>query len=300
MPASKGHILIVESNDITRKLIAGILNNRGYETWEAVGGDEAQAFLGKFPTLVIVDVDLEDPGVMGFLHKMQMKHSRLPLVAMSEQEDTEALRARLGLRAMSVLKKPVVPENLISNVEDHLVRGIDAEVAARAADTRSDTGVGAEGKAQREGFMRRALDLAQAKMEATDGQPFGAVVVRAGNIVGEGWHAASAEKDPTAHAEIMAIRAAAKALKSPTLEGCELYSSCEPCSMCLSAAYWAKVDRVFYASTREDADAAGFDDIHIAREIAQDENKRTLPSKMLLHEEGRIVMQKWAKQGGKA
>src|SRR4051794_15448111 len=98
----KGHILIVEPNDITRKLIVGILNSRGHETYEAANGDEALAYLGKAPALVVIDVDHDDPGIMGFLRKMQMGHTRLHLVAMSDQEDTEALKVRLGLRDMSV------------------------------------------------------------------------------------------------------------------------------------------------------------------------------------------------------
>jgi guanine deaminase len=298
MPHTKGHILIIEPNDITRKLIVGILNNRGYETWEAVGGDEAQAYLGKFPTLVIIDVDQEDASIMGFLRKMQMSHSRLPLVAMSEQEDTAALKARLGLRAISVLQKPVVPDHLINNVEDHLVRGVEAEVAARATDTR--TAPDPETQARREGFMRRAVDLAQEKIDESQGLPFGAVVVRQGKIIGEGWNAVLSGKDPTAHAEITAIRAAAKAVGSHTLEGCELYTSCEPCPMCLAAIYWARIDRVFYGSTREDTAAAGFDDDYIFSEVAQPEHKRTLPSKMLLRDEAQIVLQNWTKKGDKA
>jgi tRNA(Arg) A34 adenosine deaminase TadA/CheY-like chemotaxis protein len=297
MPHSKGHILIVEPNDITRKLIVGILNSHGYETWEAEGGDEAQVYLGKFPSLVILDVDDENPGIMGFLRKIQMSHSRLPLVAMSDQEDTEALRTRLALRTMSVLRKPVVPGSLIASINDHLVKGIDAEVAARTVETLAESATDPAVQKQRAAFMARALDIAQEKMDVPRGLPFGAVVVRGGKIIGEGWNASLSDKDPTAHAEIMALRAAAKAVGSPTLEGCEVYASCEPCPMCLAALYWAKVDRVFYASTREDADGAGFDDAYIHGEIVQPEHKRALPSKMFLHDEGRIVLDTWTKKG---
>ena len=96
MPHTQGHILVVVPNDITRKLIVGILTNRGYEAYEAVNGDEALIFLGKSPVLIILDVDDEAPSIMGFLHKLRMGHSSLPVVAMSDNTDKEALKAMSG------------------------------------------------------------------------------------------------------------------------------------------------------------------------------------------------------------
>lgn len=297
MPAFQGHILIVEPNAITRKLIVGILNSKGFSTYEAAGGDEALGFLAKAPALVVLDVDGEDPGIIGFLRKVQMEHSRLPLVAMSDQEDKDALKARLALKEMSVLQKPVMPDHLLTNIENHLLKGVTAEVAAPAKPAAPETSPAA--KEQRAGFMRRAVDLAQEKMDANCGGPFGAVVVRAGKIIGEGWDAVVSDKDPTAHAEIMAIRNAAKTAGDYNLEGCEIYTSCEPCPMCLAAIYWAHIDRLWYANTREDAGGIGFDTDFIYREIAQPEHKRALPSKMLLRDEGQIVFANWMKKGDK-
>jgi len=300
---SKGHILVVEPNDITRKLIAGILNSKGYETYEAADGDTALGFLAKTPVLVILDVDRDNPSILGFLHKMQMEHSRLPMVAMSDAVDKDALKKRLGIVRMSVLEKPLVPESLLGDIQRHLMEGVEAGIEAfapppsprRAPPGAADAQDPAVHK-QREAHMRRAVDLAQEKMDADCGGPFGAVIVKNGRIIAEGWDATLSEHDPTVHAEMMAIRAAARALKDENLEGCEIYSSCEPCPMCLAAVYWAHIDRVFYASTREDAGAAGFDTDFIYRELSSPEHKRTLPAKMLLRDEAQIVLANWMKR----
>src|SRR6266567_139029 len=116
-------------------------------------------------------------------------------------------------------------------------------------------------------FMQRALDLAIENVNARRGGPFGAVVVRGGAILAEGTNLVTSTLDPTAHAEITAIRAACRVLQSFQLTGCEIYTTCEPCPMCLGAIYWARPDRVYYAGTREDAAAAGFDDALIYDEL---------------------------------
>ena len=117
--------------------------------------------------------------------------------------------------------------------------------------------------------MRRAIELAVEGMRANQGGPFGAVVVRDGVIVGEGFNRVLGTNDPTAHAEIQAIRAASSKLGTFELRGCELYTSCEPCPMCLAAAYWARVERVHYACERSDAARAGFDDSFLYDEIGK-------------------------------
>ncbi len=297
---SGGYILIVEPNDITRKLIAGILNSRGYGTYEALDGDGALAFLGKAPSLVILDVDDESPGTVGFLFKMQMSHSHMPLVAMSDQDDKEALKSRLGVKHISFLAKPVMPEVLLGNIESHLIAGVEQGIAT---EQRLHPALPDEGdsvlKVAREGFMRRAIDLSQEKMDANCGGPFGAVIVRNGRIIAEGWNEVTSANDPTAHAEVMAIRKAALAAGNYSLEGCELYTSCAPCPMCLSAIYWARLDRFFFANTREDAAGIGFDDDFIYREVSLPEHKRTLPGRMMLHEEAKIVFENWLKKSDK-
>jgi tRNA(Arg) A34 adenosine deaminase TadA len=127
-------------------------------------------------------------------------------------------------------------------------------------------------------FLARALELAAAGSERGDGGPFGAVIVRAGEIVGEGWNRVVAGKDPTAHAEIGAIRAACAALASFHLPGCILYASSEPCPMCLAAAYWARIERIVFANSRAEAAAIGFCDDELYRELGSDGSARRIPA----------------------
>lgn len=115
--------------------------------------------------------------------------------------------------------------------------------------------------------MKRAVELAKAGMEKNEGGPFGCVIVKNGSIIAEGNNRVTSDNDPTAHAEIIAIRNACKALKDFQLTDCEIYTSCEPCPMCFGAIYWARPKRVYYAATREDAAKAGFDDDFIYREL---------------------------------
>ena len=116
-------------------------------------------------------------------------------------------------------------------------------------------------------FLQLAISLSQEAVENNKGGPFGCVVVKNGKIIGKGYNAVTSLNDPTAHAEIVAIREACQNLNSFQLEGCEIYSSCEPCPMCLGAIYWARPDAVYFASTRSDAAEAGFDDAFIYDEI---------------------------------
>lgn len=142
-------------------------------------------------------------------------------------------------------------------------------------------------------FMRRAIALSRAKMEAGEGGPFGAVVVRGGTVIGEGWNRVVGTNDPTAHAEIVAIREACSRLGSFNLSGCEIYTTCEPCPMCLAAIMWARIDRMYYANTRTDAAAIGFDDESFYREVSLPLDRRALPAERLLPEEARAVFAEW-------
>jgi guanine deaminase len=294
----KSHILLLEPNAVTRKLIAGILAGQGYGTFEAENGDAAVHFLAKNPAVALVDVDQGDDSITGFLHKLRAQHERLPLIAMTDSEDRAALEAKLGIKHLSFLEKPVLPDRLLQNIAAHLVGGIEKEIASHLP---SSAPAMAPASAQedelRAAHMRRALDLAQMNVEEGKDAPFAAVVARAGKILGEGRDTVLSSGDPTARAEINALRAAARALGTPDLSGCALYSSCEPCAMGLSAAYWAHVDRVFYASTRDESAAAGFDSEYVFREMAQPEHKRALPSKMMLHDEGNVVLTAFANSG---
>ncbi len=150
-----------------------------------------------------------------------------------------------------------------------------------------------------EAFMREAIRLSVEKMRAGQGGPFGAVVVRAGEIIGRGWNQVTSTNDPTAHAEIVALREACRRLGNFQLAECELYSSCEPCPMCLSAIYWARVGKLFYAATRQDAAAAGFDDELIYREIPLPPRERRLPSEQLLRDPAVAAFDEWRRKQDK-
>ena len=125
-------------------------------------------------------------------------------------------------------------------------------------------------------FMSAALALERKNAASADGGPFGAVVVHEGKVVGEGQNRVTATNDPTAHAEVVAIREAGKTLGRFDLQGCVIYTSCEPCPMCLAAAYWARVDRVVFSATQHEAAAAGFDDAFLYDELAKDIGSRKL------------------------
>ena len=136
-----------------------------------------------------------------------------------------------------------------------------------------------------ERFMRRAIELGRNGAEAGDGGPFGTVIVRGDEIVGEGWNRVVSTNDPTAHGEIEAIRDACKRIGSFSLEGCELFTSGQPCPMCLSAIYWARVERVFYGFGVRDAAEAGFDDQSIYEQLAKPREQRQIPGVQVLESE---------------
>lgn len=141
--------------------------------------------------------------------------------------------------------------------------------------------------------MRQALRLALEHMHAGEGGPFGAVVVRAGEVVGEGWNRVIATNDPTAHAEVQAIRAACARLGRFELPDCELYTSCEPCPMCLGAAYWARIPRIYFAADRHEAARGGFQDEDMYRELTLDPAERRVALVRCLPAEGRVPFDAW-------
>lgn len=142
-------------------------------------------------------------------------------------------------------------------------------------------------------FMREAIRISFEKMRGNHGGPFGAVVVRRGRIVGRGWNQVTSANDPTAHAEVVAIRAACLRLRTFHLEDCDLYSSCEPCPMCLSAIYWARIKRVYYANTRRDAAGANFDDAVIYDEVARPISRRKIMMKQFMRREALRALAEW-------
>jgi guanine deaminase len=148
-------------------------------------------------------------------------------------------------------------------------------------------------------FMREAIRLSRQKMRANQGGPFGAIIVRSGKIVGRGWNRVTATNDPTAHAEMTAIRDACKKLKRFHLDDCELYTSCEPCPMCLGAIYWARLKTVFYANTRKDAAGIKFDDNLIYDEVRLPIQRRKIPMRPLLRKEALKVFEEWKRKADK-
>ncbi|HET8809594.1 MAG TPA: nucleoside deaminase [Flavobacteriaceae bacterium] len=148
-------------------------------------------------------------------------------------------------------------------------------------------------------FLRKAIALAKKGMNEQKGGPFGAVVVKNGKIIGEGNNQVTATNDPTAHAEMVAIRDACKNLNSFQLEDCTIYTSCEPCPMCLGAIYWARPDKIFYACSREDAAEIGFDDDFIYQEIELPTERRKIKTQQLCREDGLHVFEAWKTKEGK-
>ena len=148
-------------------------------------------------------------------------------------------------------------------------------------------------------FMRRAIELAQNGIDTNNGGPFGAVVVKDGEIIGEGCNRVTSTNDPTAHAEVVAIREACRNLNSFQLEGCTIYTSCEPCPMCLGAIYWARPALMYYACSREDAARAGFDDDFIYEEIALPIEQRRIETVNFLRDEGLQVFENWMEKPDK-
>lgn len=150
-----------------------------------------------------------------------------------------------------------------------------------------------------EDFLRRAIALAVANVEAGAGGPVGAVVVRGGEIVGEGANSVTRRLDPTAHGEVNAIRDACRRLQAFALEGCTLYTSCEPCPMCLAACYWAGIARVVYGATQQDAAAAGFGDAALYGEFALQPEARALPTECRLQAEAQAAFAAWQNAAGR-
>ena len=148
-------------------------------------------------------------------------------------------------------------------------------------------------------YMQLAIDLAKENVKKGFGGPFGAVIVKDGEVIAQAANSVTSTNDPTAHAEVNAIRQACKKLNTFNLSGCEIYASCEPCPMCLSAIYWARIDKVYVAATKKDAAEAGFDDEFIYKELDLPETKRQLKTSELLMEEGQKPFIEWKQKADK-
>ncbi len=155
------------------------------------------------------------------------------------------------------------------------------------------SGPGDPGQEQDASFMKEAVDLAWKGVDNNEGGPFGCVIVKDGEVIGRGNNRVTSKQDPTAHAEIMAIREACAHLGSHELRGCVMYTSCEPCPMCLGAIYWARPDKVFYAGTREDAAKSGFDDAFIYEQIELLPQERSIKFRQLGRQEALQAFLNW-------
>jgi tRNA(Arg) A34 adenosine deaminase TadA len=149
-----------------------------------------------------------------------------------------------------------------------------------------------------EDFMREAIGLSIENID-NNGGPFGAVIVKDGKVIAKGVNRVTSNNDPTAHAEVNAIRKAAKILETYDLSGCEIYSSCEPCPMCLGAIYWARLDKLYYANTKQDAKDIDFDDSFIYEELDQPIEKRKIPTVQILNKEAIQAFNKWREKEDK-
>ncbi len=148
-------------------------------------------------------------------------------------------------------------------------------------------------------YMKRAIELSREHMNENHGGPFGAVIVKDGKIISEGWNQVLVSNDPTAHAEVQAIRKASQNIQNFDLSGAEIYTSCEPCPMCLSAIYWARIKKVYYANTRQDAADIQFDDDFIYQEIPKAIEDRKIPMEQVLRTEALDVFKEWQKKSDK-
>jgi guanine deaminase len=148
-------------------------------------------------------------------------------------------------------------------------------------------------------FMQRAIALALKNVQSSHGGPFGALVVKDGKIIAEATNSVAPTNDPTAHAEMVAIRESCKKLRTFQLAGCEIYGSCEPCLMCLGAIYWSRLDRIYFAATAADAAKAGFDDSFIYREISKPHAHRKIPMVQMMREESLNPFRAWEQKPDK-
>lgn len=156
-----------------------------------------------------------------------------------------------------------------------------------------------QGSGEDASFLAQAAALSRSGMDAGSGGPFGAVVVKDGRVIAEGFNQVTSSNDPTAHAEVVAIRRACEALGAFSLEGATIYSSCEPCPMCLSAIYWARLDRLVFANTRDQAAAIGFDDAFLYDEVPKPVPARKLPTIHCPSPEAEAVFHAWADKADK-
>lgn len=193
---------------------------------------------------------------------------------------------------------PTSPTKAVASVKTSMVAQAAANGKKKPANNNASAAAAAAVKQHQQDeqdreFLRRAINLSQEHMRGGAGGPFGAIVVKDGEVVAEGWNQVTSTNDPTAHGEVVAIRRACAKLKTFSLKGCALYTSCEPCPMCLASIYWARLDRIVFANTRDQAKAIGFDDAYIYDEIPLPIDKRAIPHRHMPLDEAWAVFQEF-------
>lgn len=147
--------------------------------------------------------------------------------------------------------------------------------------------------------MKEAIDLSREHMQGGHGGPFGAVIVKDGKVIGRGWNKVTSSNDPTAHAEVSAIRDACTNTNDFSLNGAIIYTSCEPCPMCLAAIYWARIEKIYYSNTRRDAAGIDFDDEFLYQEVAKPLEERSIPTDQICRDEAIKVFEEWSSKSDK-
>lgn len=282
----KGPVLIVLGNEITRRLLSGLLRSLEILVEEASGESDAFRSFAHQPAALLLDGDEDEKQLASLIMSWRSAHAAVPVMLMRQSPQSPLPDVLAKLEDIHLLSKPVEPKDV-----EALLAGAKPPPPAPLIDM--PTLLVVDGKDPRINYMQRAIDLSQQMMVENRGGPFGAVIVRHGEIIAEGWNEVTSLNDPTAHAEVQAIRKATAALGDFSLSGCEIYTSCEPCPMCLSAIYWARLDRVYFANTREDAALIGFDDDFIYQEIPLAIHERRMPMTQLLHSEAQTVFNLW-------
>jgi tRNA(Arg) A34 adenosine deaminase TadA len=261
--AAQQNILIIDPNSMNRKLIQSLLEKQGYATHEAESIEQQPH--SNF------DIIIADSLFYG-----QLSNTTKVLYL---AEDSPEVREVLPLDLL--LFKPIVPTVLIEKITN-LLPGAFTEASINAVFNEGESNA-----------MQRVFELANDAIENSAEGPFAALITKDSSIIAEATDRVIQDNDPTAKATLLAIRQACAVLKTPSLTGCEIYLMAEPCPMCLSAIYAANLDRIYFANTLDDMAEAGLDVMPIFDEIRERPSKRYLPSQLLDHAEGNIILKKW-------
>lgn len=279
-------ILIAEDNEVSREMMAGILRTQGFEPLMAADGQEAIDIVGKSGAdLALVDINMSPKGGFEFVRYMLLNDIDIPSVIVTSDESSDILIEANSLGISRVLQKPVEPGRLLNTVQGILRRrGINPQ--PMAVDTR-------EVRYDHEGLMKRAISLANKNAQTRRGGPFGAVVAdEQGNILGEGMNGITSRSDPTAHAEVMAIRQASERLGRSDLSDCILYVSSEPTMMGKALIISVGIKTVYFGLSHEEiAQIRSREDI--VRESLSDQKKSEASYKQICHDEAKAMFAGW-------